>query len=137
MENEDEQVGVEAAVNVRKQMADDIGEVRVLSEDETKQKLEEMEKSKSQAHKSGFTSFKTKQNQKEMEHNNTYLIIHVMAQPGAAFAGYDLYQSLTSAGLTYGEMKVFHRYAEKNEKTRNVMFSVASAVNPGLLARLA
>jgi len=118
------------------QEVSEVSEVRVLSEEETKKKLEEMEKSRSEIHKTGLRSFKKstpKKSQEKIEHKETFIIIHVMAQPGAKFIGYDLYQSLTSAGLTYGDMKIFHRYAEKSEKTKNILFSVASAVNPGTI----
>lgn len=113
---------------------EDIGPVRVLSEEESRKKLEEMEHNNNIAYKSGISSFKpsiNKQKQQKDDIKNTFIVMHVMAKPGMQFSGYDLYQSLTSAGLTYGEMKIFHRYAERTEKSQKVLFSVASAVNPG------
>jgi len=123
-----------ATIQQNRQLHDDIGPVRVLSEEESRQKLEEMERSHTTAYKSGITSFRplTKKNKQKAEDiKNTFIVMHVMARPGMHFSGYDLYQSLTSAGLTYGEMKIFHRYAERTEKSQKVLFSVASAVNPG------
>lgn len=113
---------------------EDIGPVRVLSEEESRKKLEEIELQNNVTYSSNISSFKPvlrKQKQQNNDVKNTFIAMHVMAKPGMQFSGYDLYQSLTSAGLTYGEMKIFHRYAERTEKTQKVLFSVASAVNPG------
>lgn len=53
----------------------------------------------------------------------------IMAQPNRSFAGYELLQALHSAGLNYGEMNIFHRYADDSDL---ILFSVASAVEPGI-----
>lgn len=58
------------------------------------------------------------------------LILHVMAKPEQAFAGYDLLQALLSQGLRFGEMSIFHRYQQINGKGP-VLFSLASATEPG------
>lgn len=124
------------AQQVKLEETEDIGEVRVLSPEETQRRLEAMNQ-KQEAYKSNIAAFqaqaaKVRQSSKKPDANqNTFILIHVMAQPGAKFIGYDLYQALTSAGLTYGEMKIFHRYAEKSERTNQILYSVASAVNPG------
>lgn len=64
---------------------------------------------------------------------STVIAIHVMARPQRAFNGESINQVLTQAGLHYGDLKVFHRYAEHNEQQGQIIFSVASAVNPGTL----
>lgn len=58
------------------------------------------------------------------------LVLHVMTEQHHVFQGYDLLQALLSQGFKYGEMKVFHRFQEKNGKGAR-LFSVASAVEPG------
>jgi cell division protein ZipA len=58
------------------------------------------------------------------------VILNVMAKAGQDFSGYDLLQSLVSAGLRYGEKKIFHRYKQFNNNDE-ILFSVASATEPG------
>lgn len=64
---------------------------------------------------------------------STVIAIHVMAKPQSAFYGDEINNVLVEAGLHYGDLKVFHRYAEHNEDHGQIIFSVASAVNPGTL----
>jgi cell division protein ZipA len=116
---------------------DVIGEVRVLSAEEAQKRLEMMQ-NKSYASKSTLNTFKpsaqSKYKVEKFDSNDTLIVMYVMAKSDAAFSGYDLYHVLTAAGLTYGEMKIFHRYAEKSERTHQVLFSVASAVKPGFIS---
>lgn len=71
--------------------------------------------------------------QKPAAQISTVIAIHVMARPQRAFNGDNISQVLSQAGLHYGDLKVFHRYAEHNEQQGQIIFSVASAVNPGTL----
>lgn len=118
---------------------DIIGEVRILSPQEAKQRMEAMEKKLKTAPKSTLLTLKqasqtkTKKWDKPDADADTFIVFYVMAKPNHCFSGYDLYQALTSAGLTYGEMQIFHRYAEKSERTQHILFSVASAVKPGFI----
>ncbi len=64
---------------------------------------------------------------------STVIAIHVMARAQHVFYGDAIQQVLTQAGLHYGDLRVFHRYAEHNEQQGQIIFSVASAVNPGTL----
>lgn len=51
------------------------------------------------------------------------IVVFVAAFPGQSFAGYELLQSLSSAGLRHGDRNIFHAF-DDNE---NLLFSVASA----------
>lgn len=64
---------------------------------------------------------------------STVIAIHVMARGQRAFNGEDIANVMTQVGLHYGDLKVYHRYAEHNEQHGQILFSVASAVNPGTL----
>lgn len=56
--------------------------------------------------------------------------IYVMAKEGKQFFGYELLQALSAAGLVYGKMNIFHRYAD--QEPEKLLFSVASAMEPGI-----
>ncbi len=58
------------------------------------------------------------------------ILLHIMAQRGRHFAGYELLQALLSAGFRYGSMSIFHRHEGMNGKGKT-LFSLASAVEPG------
>jgi cell division protein ZipA len=57
---------------------------------------------------------------------NDLLVISVVAEPGMQFGSYDLLQAITSTGLQYGDMNIFH-YQIGNE----ALFSLSSANEPG------
>lgn len=59
------------------------------------------------------------------------LTLYVMAAPGERFIGYDLLQAILAAGLRFGEMGIFHRFASINNTSDRKLFSLASAVEPG------
>lgn len=58
------------------------------------------------------------------------VVIHIMAEPGKKFVGYDLLQALLSAGMRFGKMNIFHRHEEANGKGKQ-LFSLASITKPG------
>ncbi len=58
-----------------------------------------------------------------------FISVRVMARPDHAFGGYDLLQFLLANRLDYGEMKLFHRYADTERKEK--LFSLASMNEPG------
>ncbi len=58
------------------------------------------------------------------------IVINVFARPGKQFFGYDLLQSLLSAGMRYGDMAIFHRHQDKSGHGP-IIFSLASATEPG------
>lgn len=55
--------------------------------------------------------------------------IYIAAKPGDAFIGYELLQTILSAGLRFGEMSIFHYYNPDNSD--ETIFSLASAEEPG------
>ncbi|BBB15008.1 cell division protein ZipA [Candidatus Rickettsiella viridis] len=71
-------------------------------------------------------------NIKETSANGTesLIILHLLAAEERPYAGYELVQTLSSAGFYYGAMNIFHYYEDQNEKSAR-LFSLASAVEPG------
>ena len=82
----------------------------------------------------------TKSTLKEETTNNTksatqhdidnYIILQLMAPQQRPYRGYELIQTLTSAGFHYGKMNIFHFYADPLSK-KELLFSLASAIEPG------
>lgn len=54
-------------------------------------------------------------------------VLQILAESNHLFMGYELLQALQNAGLTYGDMDIFHYYADDGE----ALFSVAQATEPG------
>lgn len=63
--------------------------------------------------------------------DNPITILHVIAKKGKTFAGYELLQIILSSGLRFGDMNIFHYY-QNPEAQENVLFSLASATEPGI-----
>lgn len=61
---------------------------------------------------------------------DNYIILQLMAPKQRPFRGYELIQTLTSAGFHYGKMNIFHFYADPLTKNE-LLFSLASAIEPG------
>ncbi len=59
-------------------------------------------------------------------------VLYVMAPTGKSYSGYELYHALINTGLIYGKMNIFHYHLHENN-SQPVLFSVASAVNPGVI----
>lgn len=82
----------------------------------------------------------TKSNLKQESTNNknsitqydldNYIILQLMAPKQRPYRGYELIQTLTSAGFHYGKMNIFHFYADPLAK-QELLFSLASAIEPG------
>lgn len=67
---------------------------------------------------------------KKSPEEDTLLVLSVMAKPGARFASYELLQAISSAGLQFGEMNIFHYiYPEASYGIK--LFSLVSAEEPG------
>lgn len=58
------------------------------------------------------------------------LVINLLAKGGEKFNGARLLQSLLASGMRYGDMSIFHRYANK-DGTGQILFSMANGVEPG------
>jgi len=58
------------------------------------------------------------------------IILHIVAPPNRSYKGYELLQALLSAGLRFGEKKIFHRHETKNGRGP-ILFSLASMEKPG------
>ncbi len=63
-------------------------------------------------------------------HKETLIILQLIATEDRPYQGYELIQTLSSAGFHYGEMNIFHYHAPQDEKNRR-LFSLASAFEPG------
>lgn len=61
---------------------------------------------------------------------DSILIISVFAKPNSTFGSYDLLQAITATGMQFGDMNIFHYYAQ-NFEGRVKLFSLASATKPG------
>lgn len=61
---------------------------------------------------------------------DNYIILQLMAPTQRPYRGYELIQTLTSAGFHYGKMNIFHFYADPLNKSE-LLFSLASAIEPG------
>ena len=59
-----------------------------------------------------------------------FLIIHVIAKNGGYFASYDLLQVISTTGMQYGPMNIFHYYDEASSGKVS-LFNLASATEPG------
>lgn len=59
------------------------------------------------------------------------IVLYVIAQTKAGFAGTDIFTILEELGLKYGEMKIFHHYGVGELKMKQSIFSVANIVEPG------
>lgn len=68
--------------------------------------------------------------EKSFSQHPNLLTLAVMARAGCYFASYDLLQAISSAGLQYGDMNIFHFY-EQTEDGNLPLFSLASANEPG------
>jgi cell division protein ZipA len=72
---------------------------------------------------------KTELDEREGVLQDLFISIRVQAQPPEQFGGYRLLQVLLGNRLDYGDLHLFHRYADVR-KTKK-LFSVASDVEPG------
>lgn len=74
---------------------------------------------------------KTKNAPAATQHDiDNYIILQLMAPKQRPYQGYELIQTLTSAGFHYGKMNIFHFYADPLVK-KELLFSLASAIEPG------
>lgn len=64
------------------------------------------------------------------EKNSDIISLYVTAPEEKTFGGYDLLQTILANDMQYGDMQIFHRYADKNTKTK-LLFSLVSANEPG------
>lgn len=62
--------------------------------------------------------------------NRDIIYFMVVAPADRPHSGYELLQSLLSAGLRYGPMNIFHRFEDANGRGK-ILFSVASIEEPG------
>ncbi len=58
------------------------------------------------------------------------IVINVLSKGGGIFAGEQLMQSMLSSGMRFGDMSIFHRYANA-DGTGKILFSMANGVKPG------
>ncbi|MCU7799757.1 MAG: cell division protein ZipA [gamma proteobacterium symbiont of Lucinoma myriamae] len=58
------------------------------------------------------------------------IISHTILTKGEFFSGQQLYKALLNAGLSYGEMNIFH-YPGDNKPETFALFSIANIIEPG------
>lgn len=56
------------------------------------------------------------------------IVMNVLSEPDRPFTGDELFATLRSCGLKFGDMNIFHRV---EPLTKSVQYSIASAVEPG------
>jgi len=59
-----------------------------------------------------------------------FIALYLIAPKNTLYAGYELLQALLSAGLRFGEHRIFHRHEQKDGRG-SVLFHCASAIAPG------
>ena len=64
------------------------------------------------------------------QQSDCVIVLYLMAPEGMAYAGYELLQALLSAGLRYGQHRIFHRHTHKDGRGE-ILFHCASALSPG------
>lgn len=62
--------------------------------------------------------------------SDVLVILYLMAPEGQVYAGYELLQSLLSAGLRFGKNRIFARHEQKDGRG-DVLFYCAQATAPG------
>lgn len=62
---------------------------------------------------------------------DNFIILQVIAAKDRPYRGYELMQTLTSAGFHYGKMNIFHYQVADTEESKETLFSLASAIEPG------
>lgn len=72
----------------------------------------------------------SKTEKKQASIQEALIILQLLAAEERPYRGYELLQTLSSAGFHYGKMNIFHYYSDSNEKKER-LFSVASAIEPG------
>ncbi len=77
-----------------------------------------------------YTPVETNNTSVKLETQPALFVISVIAKPGQQFASYDLFQAISSAGMQFGEMNIFHYYLP-TETGRATLFSLASITEPG------
>ncbi|MDP1574008.1 MAG: cell division protein ZipA C-terminal FtsZ-binding domain-containing protein [Coxiellaceae bacterium] len=64
------------------------------------------------------------------EQSDYIVAVYLVAKEGEHYSGYELLQALLSAGLRYGQQKIFHRHTHKDGRG-DILFHCASATAPG------
>jgi len=64
-------------------------------------------------------------------HEQLVLAFYILAPRGQAFAGAALREALEQAGFEYGDMQIYHYFADTPERGRRSLISLANALEPG------
>jgi cell division protein ZipA len=94
-----------------------------------------IEKEKPSRHSSSGVINKTNATDAINPEDHGIIALRVLAKQSHLFTGNELLSAFKAAQLIYGEMQIFHRYAN-NAATENVLFSVISAVEPGTFDKI-
>ncbi|MES2142152.1 MAG: cell division protein ZipA [Pseudomonadota bacterium] len=107
-------------------------EVSTAPMDSTKDLTDDIHDSNKELQKTTFTQSLSNEIKKKQQSNthDTLIILQLLAAEERPYGGYELLQTLSSAGFHYGEMNIFHYYSDPNEKKER-LFSLASAIEPG------
>lgn len=106
----------------------DNNKIKLKEDDMNNSDLSMSSKSRSTVYENDFV-VNIREKQESSNKNNLQLVsIHIRAHTGLHIN--ELVPLMLSLGLRYGEMKIFHRYDEINDKKR-ILFSIASLEKPG------
>jgi cell division protein ZipA len=78
-----------------------------------------------------FENVVTSRQPKQSMPVDSLLVISVLAKPNQSFVSYGLLQAISSAGMQFGEMNIFHYYLPTLQG-KVTLFSLASATKPGV-----
>ncbi len=59
------------------------------------------------------------------------VVVYIMAPPGGRFTGNDVQAAAAAAGLSHGNMSIFHRLSVPGNPHSDAVFSLANSVEPG------
>ena len=59
------------------------------------------------------------------------IVIYIMPPPGGRFAGNAVRRAVETAGLSHGNMSIFHRLVDPDNADSDAVFSLANSVEPG------
>ncbi len=59
------------------------------------------------------------------------VVVYIMAPPGGRFTGNDVRHAVETAGLSFGNMSIFHRLADPENPNSDAIFSLANSMEPG------
>jgi|GEM_PF-2934575 len=67
----------------------------------------------------------------QLAYDYDVLTLYIMPTKNRFFQGYELLQAISVNSFNYGKMRIFHRHEQTNNPESPILFSLASAIEPG------